>query len=158
MVAAGAALPLHAALKTPGDRTHSLRAADLIADNSAPTDTVLISDYPGRVAFEHPTRSVLAADLLTTSRALAQSLLTPGARNPLDLLQDVATAAGRPIRYVAVMGTGVELTASKDRQRVIFRHPKSPRPAPPDGTWSLGAPIAEVPSLGWAMWRVPEVP
>lgn len=153
---AGLGLPLFAALEPPADSDPRRRAAAMIAAHCRPADAVLVSDYPGHVAFHHPERPVFAADLLTASLPLARALLAPGAGNALDRIQEAAVVAGRALRCVVVVGTGKALVADEDDGGVIFRHPRSRQGSSPQGRWSLGPPIAQDAALGWRVWKIPD--
>jgi hypothetical protein len=83
--------------------------------------TILVSDYPGYLAFR-TNNAVIAADMLTGNFALYHRMRT--APDALAFLRQEAAHAGRPIHYVFYQGNSW-LVPSPDLQSLTYNDPRT---------------------------------
>lgn len=104
----------------PEARLTGLRTLRVVRDLGIANATILVSEWPGTVAF-HTRNQIIAADMLTSNRRLVDRLL--GAPDAGSALLAAAREGGTPVDYVVVNG-GPFLVPAFDRESVDLRSPR----------------------------------
>lgn len=94
---------------------------ELIVKNTKPGDTILVSDYPGYVAFYAPDRHIFAADLLTANRRWYGEMIKQ--KNAIDYIRETCDKAGAPLTHVLWNGNKW-LVPSEDNNFIVFNDPR----------------------------------
>jgi hypothetical protein len=97
------------------------RGYEAVINNTAPGDTILVSDYPGYVAFYAPNRHIFAADLLTANRRWYGEMIKQ--QNALNYIQETCSKAGFPLTHILWNGNKW-LVASKDDSSIVYNDPR----------------------------------
>lgn len=100
-------------------------AIAFVKNNHIDKTTILVSDWPGKLAF-YTNNQILAADFLTTNIKFYQEMIS--STNSLTWLFNQAESSGIPIKYIFLMGNSwlVKDTTNKE---IIFNDPRSyPKP------------------------------
>jgi len=113
-------------------------------------ETILISDYPGYIAFKTHTK-VIAADMLTSNRKFYESMRR--SPNALEFIADYAEREGMPIRAVVCLGNSW-LVPDRAGDAVIFNDPRVYPKLVPIGWITLGPPVVVLGNGRWLAWRV----
>lgn len=123
---------------------------DVLRDQGADADTVLVSDWPGGLAWLSEHR-VMAADFLTGNRQLYAEMKESG--NALTHLSRLARGQEAPLEWVVVFGRRW-LRPGKDLQSVEYVDPKASSDPAPIGRLQLGSPVYTDPARGLFVWKV----
>jgi hypothetical protein len=99
----------------------SAKSLAIIRGATEPGDSILVSDWPGRLAFFLPDRRVFAADLLTANRRWYRGMARHG--DAFDFLYRTFETAGHPLTHLLLNGNHW-LEISEDERRVTFNDPR----------------------------------
>lgn len=151
-VAFGASLLVALFLGKPGRgrEANVLGTERFLAMNRIENATLLLSEWPGAIAFGTK-NSIIAADLLTANRNLYEELV--GSGNAFERLFEMAQKAGRPVRYIVWHG-GDFIKYDKENGELVWLDPKVSRRDRAIGRLRVGAPLAEDLAIALAIWGV----
>ena len=132
-------------------RLTGLKTLRVVRELGIADATILVSEWPGTVAF-HTRNQIVAADMLTANRRLVDRLLAAPDAGPV--LLAAAREGGTPVDYVVVNG-GPFLVPASDRESVDLRSPwmVENQAGRTVGRLVLGPVHASVDDL--LIWRVP---
>lgn len=133
------------------ERQQGLKTLRVIRTLGIDRATILVSDWPGTLAF-FTRNDVIAADMLTSNRRLVDRLLSGG--NAGSTLLEAAKRRGSPVDYVVFNG-GLFLMPNLDLQSLTYLDPRTPDPTSshPIGHLFVG-PALQFDEGLW-VWRVP---
>ncbi len=115
-----------------------------------PTGALLVSDWPGEIAFHLP-NPVLAPDFLTSNRTFYEELRS--SRRPLERLFDAAAQAGTPIAYIVACGNNW-LRLDSTGRILTFHDPRAyPRLVPLGKIRLSSEPVLVADEVGLRVWR-----
>jgi hypothetical protein len=98
-----------------------------LAEHHASRSTIMIGDFPGRLAFATD-NYIVATDMLTGNRRLYDAMMN--SPQPIQYLLDYCAGRGHPVDYVVKIGKPY-ITAGEDRQTAVVNDPKQyPRLVP----------------------------
>lgn len=112
--------------------------------------TIMVSDFPGRIAFDTENR-VIATDMLTGNKSLIQEM--QASDNALSHLVKLAAEKGKPVTYLFwVVAPCDWLVPNSDFTTIIYNNPKYIPERKKWGQLELGAPIFRDRHL--AAWKI----
>lgn len=112
--------------------------------------TIMVSDFPGRIAFDTGNR-VIATDMLTGNKSLIHEM--QDSDNALSYLVKLAAEKGKPVTYLFwVVAPCDWLVPTPDFDTIIYNHPKYIPERKKWGQLELGAPIFRDRHL--AAWKI----
>jgi hypothetical protein len=94
---------------------------DLVKDNTHAGDTILVSDWPGYIAFFLPDRHIFAADLLTSNRRWYSGMIEHG--DPFKYIEASCASANSRLTHILWNGGGW-LVASPDKSYLVYNDPR----------------------------------
>jgi hypothetical protein len=128
-----------------------IESARYVEQNRLSGKGILVSDWPGYLAFRFDNH-IVAADMLTCNRKYYKQM--KAAPDALAYLIDSHAHAGKPIEYVVWMGNKW-LVPQSDLQRLVYNDPRRYPDLVPIGTLSLGrGPVYSAHGGGFLVWRL----
>lgn len=116
-------------------KTHGTsRGLSLVMNNTSPGDTILVSDWPGYIAFFAADRHIFAADLLTSNRRWYNEMIKHG--NALDFIRETCEKIGAPLTHLLWNGNRW-LVISDDGRMVVYNDPRQYPKEREIGRWVL---------------------
>ncbi|HUR33930.1 MAG TPA: hypothetical protein VM032_09070 [Vicinamibacterales bacterium] len=151
VVALGAALLTVRLAPPTEDRLIGLTSLRIVREEGIDRATLLVSEWPGTLAF-FTHNHVIAADMLTSNRRLVDRMVS--APDAAAVLLDEARRLGTPVDYVLFNG-GLFLQPYADRQSVELRDPRMLETLARRaiGRLTLGPALSA--REGVLLWRVP---
>lgn len=98
------------------------RGLSLILNNTVSGNTVLVSDWPGYVAFYAADRHIVAADMLTANRRWYMDLRRN--ENAFEFIRASCSSAGKPLTHVLWNGNSW-LVPRPDNRTIDFNDPRT---------------------------------
>ena len=136
---------------TPEDPTaRPLPTIKYLKENGINNSTIILSDFPGRVAFDTDNH-IIALDMLTGNRKLVTQMTQ--SNNALEYLQKLTEEKGRPATLLIWMGHNDYLTTNDDHTKVVYNHPKHVPNHVPIGTLTVNKPLYDSKNL--IIWKLP---
>lgn len=121
---------------------------DYLDENGITDTTVLVSEWPGRVAFYSRNR-IIAADMLTSNRIFFDEMTR--SEDAFTYVFDAANAQGTPVEYLVWVG-GRWIFPDDDFTRVEYLHPRTLDTVV--GQLEVGQPDFVNPDEFVAVWRL----
>jgi len=130
--------------------SRSYRTLQFALNRRLDDKVILVSEWPGVIAF-YTNNRIIAADMLTSNRRLFAEMRSSG--NALDFILDDCEKRGRPVDYV-IFNAGKWLRPDGDLRTLTYNDPKLMPREVEFGALEVGRPMLELRDPLVVVWRL----